>query len=65
MDRAVCLLQSVKFVCLLNGLQYRIGQEREVQVIRLVIAGTIEELMDEVKEKKMHLATMTIGQLLT
>lgn len=59
MDRAVCLLQSVKFVCLLNGLQYRIGQEREV------IAGTIEELMDEVKEKKMHLATMTIGQLLT
>lgn len=28
--------------------------------MRLVIAGTIEELMDEVKEKKMHLATMTI-----
>lgn len=65
MDRAVCSLESVKCVYLLNGLQYRIGQEREVQVIRLVIADTIEERMDEVKEKKMHLATMTIGQLLT
>ena len=34
---------------------YRIGQKNDVQVIKLVARGTIEEKMNELQEKKRHL----------
>lgn len=41
---------------------YRLGQKRDVQVIRLVINGSIEERVIESQEKKRGLAASAFGE---
>lgn len=41
---------------------YRIGQKNEVQVIKLVARGTIEEKMNELQEKKKNLIEEIMGK---
>src|SRR5204862_4400987 len=40
---------------------YRIGQKRAVQVYKLVCAGTVEDKIDQLLEKKRKLAAKVIG----
>lgn len=40
---------------------YRIGQRRDVQVRKLICAGTLEERVDQMLERKKHLAEVAVG----
>ena len=40
---------------------YRIGQRRDVQVRKLICAGTLEERVDQMLERKKHLAEAAVG----
>ena len=40
---------------------YRIGQERNVQVYKFISLGTIEERIDEMMERKLHLSQQIVG----
>lgn len=40
---------------------YRIGQRRDVQVRKLICAGTLEERVDQILERKKHLAEAAVG----
>lgn len=41
---------------------YRIGQQRTVQVYKLLCAGTVEEKIDQMLESKRELAAQVVGQ---
>jgi DNA repair protein RAD16 len=41
---------------------HRLGQFRPVKVIRYVIAGTVEERLLKLQEKKMAIFEATVGQ---
>jgi SNF2 family DNA or RNA helicase len=41
---------------------YRIGQQRNVQIYKLLCAGTVEEKIDQMLEAKRDLAARVVGQ---